>query len=64
MFDTIDVESPQERCDHTRRLTESWLRSRDHDVASVFAWLDTQGGVCDCEILANIEERVDDATEA
>jgi hypothetical protein len=24
--------------------------------------LDTQGGFCDCEILANVEERVDDAT--
>jgi hypothetical protein len=64
MFHMLDVELPQKGCGHTRRLTEAWLRSRGHDVQSVFAWLDTQGGYCDCEILANVEERVDDATKA
>jgi hypothetical protein len=62
MFDMLDVEIPQKGCDHTRRLTEAWLRRCGHDVESVFAWLDTQGGFCDCEILANVEERVDHAT--
>ena len=62
MFDMLDVELDQKDCDHTRRLTEAWLRSRGHDVEPVFTWLDTQGGYCDCEILANVEERVDDAT--
>ena len=64
MFDMLDVEFSQEGCDHSRRLTEAWLRSRGHDVQSMFAWLDTQGGYCDCEILANVEDRVDDATKA
>src|SRR5215469_9884798 len=64
MFDMLDVELPQKGCDHTRRLTEAWLGSRGHDVQRVFAWLDTQGGFCDCEILANVEEHVDDATKA
>jgi hypothetical protein len=64
MFDMLDFELPQKGCDKTRRLTEEWLRSRGHDVQSVFAWLDTQGGFCDCEILANVEEGVDDATKA
>ena len=64
MFDMLDVEFPRQGCDHTRRLTQAWLESRGHDVERVFAWLDTQGGYCDCEILANIEEKVDDATKA
>jgi hypothetical protein len=64
MFDMLDVELPQTGCDHTRRLTEAWLRSRGHDVESVFAWLDTQGGYCDCEVLANVEEKVDDESKA
>jgi hypothetical protein len=61
MFDMLDVELPRKGCDHTRRLTEAWLRNRGHDVQRVFAWLDTQGGFCDCEILANVEEKVDEA---
>jgi hypothetical protein len=64
MFDMLDVEFPRQRCDHTRRLTRAWLENRGHDVERVFAWLDTQGGYCDCEILANVEEKVDDAIEA
>lgn len=64
MFDMLDVELPQKSCDHTRRLTEAWLRSRGYEVDRVFSWLDTQGGYCDCEILANVEEIVDDAAKA
>ena len=31
-------------------------------VAAVFGWLDDQsGGFCDCEILANVEQQVQDA---
>ncbi len=63
MFDMLDVEFPRQSCDHTRRLTRAWLESRGYDVGKVFAWLDTQGGFCDCEILANVEEKVDDATK-
>ena len=66
MFDMLDVEVPCQGCDHTRRLTRAWRASRGHDVERVFAWLDSQGGYCDCEILANVEEKLDDAikTEA
>lgn len=64
MFDMLDVEFPRQACDHTRRLTRAWLEGRGHDVERVFAWLDTQGGYCDCEILANVEEKVDDAIKA
>ena len=64
MFDMFDVELPRKGCDHSRRLTQAWLTSRGHDVERVFAWLDTQGGFCDCEVLANVKERVDKATKA
>jgi hypothetical protein len=63
MFDMLNAELPRAGCDHTRRLTQAWLLGRGHDVKRVFAWLDTQGGYCDCEILANVEERVDDASK-
>ncbi len=64
LFDMLDVELPRKGCDHSRRLTQTWLINRGYDVERVFAWLDTHGGFCDCEVLANVEERVDDATKA
>jgi hypothetical protein len=64
MFDMLDSEFPRQGCDHTRRLTRAWLVDRGHDVERVFAWLDAQGGYCDCEILANVEEKAHDAIKA
>lgn len=64
MFEALEVELSRQACDHSRRLALAWLESRGHDVDRVFAWLDTQGGFCDCEILFNVEERVDDASKA
>jgi len=64
MFDMLDVELASSDCDHTRRLTQAWLESRGHAVETVFAWLDTQGGHCDCEVLANVEENVAEARKA
>jgi Protein of unknown function (DUF2695) len=61
MFDRLDAELPDQGCDHTRRLTGLWLEGRGHDAAPVFAWLDRHGGFCDCEVLANVEQHVDDA---
>ena len=61
MFDMLDAELPRHGCDHTRRLTRRWLEGRGHDAEPVFAWLDQHGGCCDCEVLANVEQHVDDA---
>ncbi|GAB5541571.1 MAG: DUF2695 domain-containing protein [Sandaracinaceae bacterium] len=62
MFDMLDRELPIHGCDHTRRLTERWLEDNHLPVAAVFGWLDDQsGGFCDCEILANVEQQVQDA---
>jgi hypothetical protein len=64
MFDMLDVELPLHGCDHSRRLTRVWLKKRGHDVDAVFTWLDTQGGFCDCEVLNNVEQNVDEAKRA
>ncbi len=64
MFDMLDVELPLKGCDHSRRLTQAWLVSRGHDVESVFAWLDDNGGYCDCEVLGNVEQAFEDAKNA
>ncbi len=64
MFDMLRKEVPRRGCDHTRRLTLGWLAERGHDVQRVFAWLDTQGGFCDCEVIMNVPEAVDEAAKA
>jgi hypothetical protein len=61
LFQMLDVQLPRQPCDHTRRLTKAWLEERGHDVAQVFAWLDTVGGFCDCEVLFNAEQKLDEA---
>jgi hypothetical protein len=63
MFDTLDRELPVFGCDHTRRLTQAFLERRGHPIEVVLAWLDENGGYCDCEILANVEERWLDCRE-
>jgi uncharacterized protein YqfA (UPF0365 family) len=61
LFDMLDSELSKQGCDHSLRLTTSWLNARNHDVSRVCEWLKSQGGFCDCEVLANVEEKVEDA---
>ena len=46
----------QEGCDHTLRATDAWIA--EHAVARepVIAWLEENGGYCDCEVAANAED--------
>jgi len=57
MFDTLDRElSIRGGCDRTRRITQEYLEQCGHSIETVLAWLDNNGGFCDCEVLANAEE--------
>lgn len=56
LFDALDAALANEDCDHSRRLTRAFLESRGLPIEPVFAWLDENGGFCDCEVLANVEE--------
>jgi hypothetical protein len=44
-------------CDHTLRFTRAFLGSRQLSEAAIIPWLAEYGGFCDCEVLANVEER-------
>ncbi|HVK73925.1 MAG TPA: DUF2695 domain-containing protein [Kofleriaceae bacterium] len=63
MFAMLDIALEDQACDHTRRITQAWLERRGHDVARVFAWLDEQGGYCDCEV-QNAADNVEEAKKA
>lgn len=61
MFDMLDNELPAQGCDHTTRLTSAWLTKQNLPVEQVLAWLQDNGGGCDCEALANAEETFNEA---
>lgn len=63
MFDELDRELPIQGCDHTRRLTLLFLAWRGLPTEAVLLWLDDNGGFCDCEVLANVEEHWLDCRE-
>jgi len=42
-------------CDHTHRLTQSWLNQHKQQVTRVIGALMAQGGFCDCEVVLNVE---------
>jgi hypothetical protein len=57
LFDTLDQELPKQKCNHTPFLTIAFLEKNDiSNVNEVLDWLNENGGFCDCEILANIED--------
>jgi uncharacterized protein DUF2695 len=61
LFDMLDVELPRQGCDHTLRLTRAWIEANGLTAEPIVAWLQENGGYCDCEALANAEEAWEEA---
>ena len=57
LFGWVDAKLQDEGCDHTLRHSVSFLRVRGVAEDGVIAWLKEEGGYCDCEVIANAEER-------
>ena len=58
LFDYLDTELNEKGCDDTNSLARISLVQLDAENADkVLEWLATNGGYCDCEILANVEEK-------
>jgi hypothetical protein len=56
LFDYLD-ENLANGCDDTLRLTERFAKENNLQVEQLKTWLGEQGGYCDCEVLANVEEQ-------
>jgi hypothetical protein len=41
-------------CDDTLRHTIRWLKRNDLSVQACVAWLENEGGYCDCEVILNV----------
>ena len=58
LFELLDAQLHVHGCDHDLKLTEQILSNLGvKDVLSVLAWLEEQGGYCDCEAMMNVEEK-------
>lgn len=57
LFDYIDQNLSGSECDGTLRNTGTFLEQKQVTVEPVIAWLKDAGGHCDCEVLANAEEK-------
>lgn len=58
LVELLDAEFHECGCDHDLKLTEQILSNLDvKDVLSVLAWLEEQGGYCDCEVMMNVEQK-------
>lgn len=57
LFDYLDENLPTKGCNDDLSMTISFLKERGvENIDNVIAWLQSKGGYCDCEVLANVEE--------
>ncbi|MED9904164.1 MAG: DUF2695 domain-containing protein [Lachnospiraceae bacterium] len=54
LFDYLDEN--MDKCDDELSLTRQFLMENNLPINEVIEWLETNGGYCDCEVLANIED--------
>lgn len=58
LFDYLDNQLEENGCDDTNKLTTEFLeKNKIEIIETVLNWLAENGGYCDCEILANVEEK-------
>jgi hypothetical protein len=64
LFDYLDNIFPENGCDNTNKLTRNFLeKAGKQNIDVVLEWLANNGGYCDCEILANVEEKFEYLTK-
>lgn len=57
LFDYLDEKLTNSDCDNTLKMTMFFLVEKSGiNTDNVIEWLQDNGGNCDCEVLANVEE--------
>ena len=56
-FDYLDQQLTEQGCDDTLRFTQQFATDNNVAFEPVKQWLGNYGGYCDCEALANVEEK-------
>jgi hypothetical protein len=55
MFEFIEDELYEFECDHTTNFALQYLLKNNLPFPKIIAWLNANGGYCDCKIMENIE---------
>lgn len=55
LFEFIEDELYETECDDTSRFALNFLMKNDLPFPKIIAWLNANGGYCDCKIMENIE---------
>ena len=61
LFDNLDDALQADSCHHDLRHTVVACDALRIPAAAAVTWLREQGAGCDCEVLANVEQRFEDA---
>lgn len=56
LFEYVEDELYEVECDHTSRFTLQFLMKNGLPFPKIIAWLNSNGGYCDCKIMENIEK--------
>ena len=56
-FDYLDQQLTEHDCDDTLRFSQEFAASHSLAFEPIKQWLGDFGGYCDCEALANVEEK-------
>lgn len=55
MFEYVEDELYETECDHTTKFALHFLMKNNLPFPKIIAWLNANGGYCDCKIMENIE---------
>ena len=55
MFEFIEDELYETECDDTARFAMQFMLNQNLPFPKILAWLNANGGHCDCKIMENIE---------
>lgn len=60
LFGYLNKQLVKNGCDHTNKMTKDYLENEvQKNTKNILEWFAENGGYCDCEILANVEEKFD-----
>jgi len=57
LFNFLDSALSENDCKNDFTLLESYCKQKELDFSALAQWFKGQGGYCDCEIYANVEEK-------
>lgn len=55
LFSSVEECVEANGCDHSLRFTEQWIEASKQPREPLIAWLQRNGGCCDCEVVANAQ---------